>query len=301
MRYRGTRTSSSLGRGAPDSAQKPSFQCSLAQRGQPHGFLPCRCHGTRAPGQAAVPGQRHSPSHAASQEAHSKALRPRVLKFKLIFSIHVRGWEKAAESECRGEVPPGGVYGDSFIGGKAVSEPPGYCDLQQAAGLALGSHSILHERFLSHLPKTGQKALVLCWRWATKGSLPWKAEHTPVSPKPLPPPLEGTRCLHWEVTHGVALHPTSVLPSSLAQQPDLSASRTPSGHQSFLLQTSGEEGGIMPRRRAGLSTCSHLRPINQSEVEKQGRREGRAQELCQKHPALQNGKILKVTGSSSAN
>lgn len=161
MRYHSTRTSSSLGRGALDSVQKLCFQCSLAQRGQPQGFLPLRCHGTRALGQAAVPSQRHSPSHAPSQEAHSKAFRPRVLKFNLIFSIHVRGWEKAAESESRGEVPPGRCLWSQLYQRESYFSASGHCDLQHGAGLALGSHSVFHERFLSHRPKSSSFVLAV--------------------------------------------------------------------------------------------------------------------------------------------
>lgn len=227
MRYHSTRTSSSLGRGVLDSVQKLCFQCSLAQRGQPQGFLPRRCHGTHALGQAAVPSQRHSPSHAPSQEAHSKAFRPRVLKFNLIFSIHVCGWEKAAESESRGEVPPGRCLWSQLYQRESYFSASRHCDLQHGAGLTLGSHSVFHERFLSHRPKSS--SFVLAVGDQGKFILEGRAcscltkVFTSATGRDVQLALGGD-------PHSV-LHPTSVLPSSLAQQPDLSASQTPSGHQ----------------------------------------------------------------------
>lgn len=47
------------------------------------------------------------------------------------------------------------------------------------------------------------------------------------------------------------------------------------GHHCFYLETTGEHH---PKEMGRLSTCVHLGPIKQTEVEKRGRREGRVQE-----------------------
>lgn len=77
-------------------------------------------------------------------------------------------------------------------------------------------------------------------------------------------PLQGTCLQLWEVTRDVALHPTSVFYSHPLQgnpptcQPNSSwgLDTRQGGHHCFLLESTSEEGGIIPRRWAGFLAVS---------------------------------------------
>ena len=106
VKYHCTRTSFSLGCGALDNAQKLPFQCAPTsvhwpREDNPMALAPAGDRGYVLWATGAVPGQRHSPLHTASEEIRSKVFRCRVLKFKLIFSFRIHSWKKEAEREHR--------------------------------------------------------------------------------------------------------------------------------------------------------------------------------------------------------